>query len=106
MSIKYWAYVYKLVPRKNIPSEDQFVHDLVLKRVEEKGTTFSNSCCVEGGEWPETPESIVDHLNKQFSTSPAFVLVQKWEITEEEYISQFKFKTQLARENTKHFQMS
>ena len=98
MPTTFWSLTYESVPREDV--QDELLLSIMLRRLKEEGQEYLHACCVEGGDWPETPESIVAFLNRQFPDSPMkYVRVQKREITAEEYKMQREDKERRAARN-------
>ena len=95
---KFWSLTYKTIPREDV--KDTYLLKIMLERLKAKGMEYEFACCKEEGEWPETPEGFIEFLNRQFPDSPVqHVLVDKREITEEEYLTQYRDKERRAMEN-------
>ena len=102
MSI-FWSLVYKTVPREN--HEDTLLQEIMLRRLKEEGTEYKHACSAERkNDASSTPEGFVAFLNRQFPDSPVqFILVDKREITEEEYLMQRADKERRAQRNAEIF---
>ncbi len=93
---RFWSLTYKIEPVEGY--EDGLLQSIMLKGYKENGREYQHACCVEGGDWPETPEGFMVFMNRQFPDHPVrFVLVDKREITEEEYLTQHLDKERRAQ---------
>lgn len=98
----YWSYTYKLIPRVLEDKRDQKLHDLVMESWEEKNATVIASTCADRSDGPETPESIIEYLNKTWPLNPEKVLIDKREITKEEYEADRAYKEALVHKEAVH----